>query len=224
MMPAVHRMARRLKRRLPDHVDAGDLVGAGMVGLADALDKRRDDDDEDFRAYALHRIRGEMLEELRRLDPLTRTQRTLLRNVERAERDAQLTGRSVPPPARLAKTAGVREKEVHEARRLRGYDRTRSVDELHSLIPAPLQSPEDKIDLALQMEQVERAVSNLPTRLQRALACYQHDLTLREVGSELGVSEARVCQLRKEAVARLRADFAAARPEIDGRGGAHVAA
>lgn len=205
LIPAVHRMARRLKRRLPDHVDRNDLVGAGMLGLADALDKRCADGDDDFKAYALRRIRGEMLEELRRLDPLTRTQRSLLRNVEQAERGARLTSDTLPPPARIAQKAGVREADVHEARRLRGHNHTKSVDDLHSLIPAALASPEDAVSHVLDLRHVEQAVLGLPEHMQRALACYQHDLTLREVGTELGVSEARVCQLRKAAVAQLRA-------------------
>lgn len=203
-MPSVHRIARRLARRLPSHVDKADLVGAGLVGLADAIDKRRDDDDEQFRAYALHRIRGEMLEELRRMDPLTRGQRKLVRLVDRAERNAREIWGTLPPPAKLADDAGISESALLEARTIRIKESPRAIDALRSIIPGPRQDVEDTVDNARHLARLEHAIDALPTKMQRALSCFGTEITLREVGVELGVSEARVCQLRKEAVTRLR--------------------
>ncbi|MEQ9325549.1 MAG: sigma-70 family RNA polymerase sigma factor, partial [Polyangiaceae bacterium] len=208
MMPVVHRIARRLARRLPRNVELDDLVGAGMVGLADAIDKMRSDPDPDFCAYATRRIQGEMIDELRRQDPLTRPQRALLQTVSRAESGAWQGTGTLPPPATLADAAGVTEDQISAARRLRRLGQTKRVHDLKSILPAPVESPEVTLAYEEQLRVVRRAVGALPHPMKRALACYQHDLTLKQVGAELGVTEGRVCQIRKEAVARLRAAVA----------------
>jgi len=209
MIPVIERMARRMGRRLPGHIDRSDLVGAGMVGLAEAIERRRDDGDEDFQAYAISRIRGEMSEHLRRMDPLTRTQRRRVQELSRAEERAKRTMGTLPPPAELATMAGTTERHLVETRAIRDKETTRSFDGLVVGLPAVNDDVEGDLDAARLRDRVRRAVAALPPRMQRALACFDDELTLREIGEELGVSEGRVCQIRKAAVMQLRSTLEA---------------
>jgi len=204
MRPIVRKMVRAFARTLPDHVDQDDLFGAGMVGVADALKKREHDSEGQFVAYATCRARGEIREELRRLDPLTRVQRLAVKAVSRVEAQARAHQLSLRP---LAKAAGMSPEDVHQAQVLRETGYQRSIAALVSLIPASTDEPDDAIDDARTISAVREAADALSPRHRRALDCYDDGLTLREVGVELGVSEARVSQLRKEAVQLLRVTF-----------------
>ena len=203
MYPVVRKMALNLARRLPSSVCSDDLLGAALVGVADAIGKRRDDD-ADFFAYAKVRARGEMQEELRRNDPLTRAQRQKVVAATEAENALRRTGDSVPPPAQLAKIARLTPDALELARSLRPVGHTKPVEALHDVLAAPANDLAEALDQRRRASAVRKAVRCLPARLRRTLDCFGDGLSLRALGEELGVSEGRVCQLRKQAVERVR--------------------
>lgn len=208
MMPIVERMARRLARRLPASLDVRDLVGAGHVGLATALKTCAGRDDSAFEAYAIWRIRGEMVDELRRMDRLSRRQRDCVRRVERAEHSLRAErGRSVPPAA-VAERAGVPVETYHEARSLAAAGEqasfeTLSVGDRVSAMGMPW-GIDEALDAERRLSRVRGAYAQLPARLQRVLSLHHAGSTLRDIGSKLGVTEARVCQLHKQALEQVR--------------------
>lgn len=206
LIERVRKLAARMKKRLPPHVDFDDLVAAGNLGLARALAQGRIDDVGAFEAYALRRATGAMLDELRGNDQLTRGQRRVARRLAQVERAlVQKLGR-VPEAEEIAAELGISTSELIEARgRTARHDRVSlSVAESHT----PAQStfrPDAMLDAVRQAEKLRGALAELPGRLQTVvdLSCGE-ELTLREIGARLGVTEARVCQLRQEAVRRLR--------------------
>jgi RNA polymerase sigma factor for flagellar operon FliA len=222
-MNIVRRHAYRLARRLPSHVNVEDLMGAGFVGLADALNKYDRSGPDRFEAYADCRIKGAMLDELRSYDPLSRdlrdlnnrivaVVRTLTAELGRPPEEIEIAQKLELPVAafreRLAKLSfgGLISLDTTGGDGIEGLELS---DESSEAADAQLLRSERRSRLA-------DAVQQLPERLQSLLRLYyEQDYTLREIGDMLGVTESRACQLHAEAIVRLRAACAAEEDECE---------
>jgi RNA polymerase sigma factor FliA len=208
--PLVRRTAMRFARRVPRHITVSDLVGYGWVGLMEAY--RRADPEmppEEFEAYASYRVRGAILDYLRSLDPATRELRRSSRNVADAIR--KLTGEKVraPEEGEIAAALGLSLEDYRELlQRIStgGMARLELLDIDNLEVEGANENIDDGVGQRQLSTAVAEAITHLPPRLQQILALYyQEECTLREIGSVLGVSESRVCQLLSEAMHRLRA-------------------
>ena len=202
--PLVRRVARRHARVTGGALDLDDLISVGIMGLIQAHNNFDSSTGKPFRVYAEFRIRGAILDELRRIDPMSQPRRRKVRKFEAAI-------------AALANELGRRPSESELAEHL-GL----SLDQLQSMrqdlqqirfVPADTTGVDDiRVDLA--NTRVDRqtlhlvltnAIEQLVERDQQVLGLYYfHDMKLREIGEILGVTEARVCQLHKAAVQKLR--------------------
>jgi RNA polymerase sigma factor for flagellar operon FliA len=207
MMPVVERLAKSVARRLPRSVDVGDLIGAGHVGLMTALRRSAELDDSSFEAYAVTRIRGEILDELRRMDKLSRRQRDSVRRFERAERALAMEGSGSVPAAAIAERVGCSTAECQRVERLRAAGQQSSLQSGSTMELAVCHaglSVDDDVDAKRRFRRVRRAAAALPDRLRHVVTLYEQGTTLKHIGKELGVTEARACQLRKQALDMLR--------------------
>jgi RNA polymerase sigma factor FliA len=191
MMPAVHRIARAIAGKLPRSVDRDELVGAGSLGLAAALRAHADADDASFERLAVCRIRGAIFDELRAQDALTRSQR---QRVKELEADAGEVSRLQSDRQLETERLGLAAQRVD-------FDlASRSVVDGRATI-------EDAMVLQQTMRKVERALAGLAPRLAQVIdMSFLQQQTLKQIGAELGVSEARACQLRGDALASMRFD------------------
>jgi RNA polymerase sigma factor for flagellar operon FliA len=207
-MPLVRRIAMRTIRTLPSSLTFDDILSAGWVGMAEALQRRTDDmEEEHFEAYASYRVRGAILDYLRALDPLSRKLRGASRRItEAASELTQRLGRT-PNEDEMAVEMGLSLTayqelltEISDAgfARLELTGSTEPVD--HE------QSPEMQTSKAELVSSIAAAIDALPERLKLVLGLhYQEECSLREIGEVLGVTESRVCQLHAEAVHLIRA-------------------
>ncbi len=212
-LPMVRRIAMRLARRVPSHISIGDLISSGWVGLVEAFSRTEPSmPEEEFEAYASHRVRGAMLDYLRGLDPATRQARNASRRVARTI--AELT-RSLGRPPEEDEIADAMGLGLEDYRDLlnsissAGMSRLEIVDldQIDALADRQ-EAPDELAEQRLLADQVAEAIERLPIRLQQILALYyQENCTLREIGAVLQVSESRICQLHAEAMHRLRADI-----------------
>lgn len=208
-LPIVRRVALKLVRRLPSQITLDDLIGAGWVGMIEALRKRAAiPGDEQFEAYAGYRVRGAILDYLRSLDPMTRRIRGGSRQVAAAQRALSAQLMRAPSEEEIAERLGVSLEHYHALLyevALCDHART-ELGELHHRHGANDAAPDA---IASRMElagELTFAVAAMPDRLQVLLALYyRDDRTFREVGEVLGLTEARICQLHADAIARLRA-------------------
>jgi RNA polymerase sigma factor FliA len=206
----VEKVARRLARRLPRHVDLDDLVSAGMIGLIEAADRFDPDRGERFESFAEFRIRGAMLDDLRSRDSLSRDMRRICKQLQDAS--SLLTnqlGRK-PTEAEVARHMGIAVEEVH-ARQAKVSGS--SVVGFDDADPAFLEriaddKAEDPCEVAAKRElfgQMVEHIDALNEKMRQVLALYYCDnLNLKEIGLVLGVTESRICQLHSEATKRLR--------------------
>jgi RNA polymerase sigma factor for flagellar operon FliA len=203
--PLLDRCARRLSARTGRAVLPDDLWSAGAMGLIEASRRFDSARDVKFETFAEHRIRGAMLDEMRRMDHLPRRLRGEIERVEREKnRLGHLLGHE-PSAEDIAGALGAPVEDVFEILAL-----VQPAMPVPDELPARAESPDDLLDRAKQHGALARAISALPDRLQVLLALYYDEgLTYREIARVLGVSEPRVCQLHADAVKRLRVEVQA---------------
>ena len=222
--PLVKYVAGRLGAGLPAHVDEGDLVSYGLLGLIGAIERYDPARDIKFETYAIARIKGAIIDELRALDWVPRSVRSRAREIERAiaELESKL-GRS-PTDGEIAKRVGISQEELEESLTAISRSSIAALDELWtgsgegeqvSLLDTieDTQGPEPQSAFAQTelREMVADAITSLPEREKLVITLYYYEeLTLREIGEVLGVTESRVSQLHTKAILRLKARLAGA--------------
>ena len=211
-LPLVKRIAWHLKGRLPDSVLVDDLIQAGIIGLIEAMRNFKADQGASFETYAGIRIRGAMLDEIRRGDWTPRSVHRKAREVSDAI--AAVEGR-MGREARdeeVAEELGVTLAEYHRILQDTNSAQLLSIDEpehneldedqLVSQGPTPLR---EVMDEGFQQALAEE-IGRLPEREKLVMALYyDEELNLKEIGEILGVSESRVSQIHSQAIKRLRA-------------------
>jgi len=209
----VRRIAFHLVGRLPCSVQVDDLIQAGMIGLLEAAGSYRPDRGASFDTYAGIRIRGAMLDEIRRQDWAPRSVFRRMRQVSEAMRQIENSEARDARDAEVAERIGVSIEEYHRILQDASGRKVFSTEELgaraesiaeglHGASDGPLQSLEDEEFRHC----LARAVSTLPEREKLVMSLYyDQQLNLREIGEFLGVTESRACQIHGQAVLRLRA-------------------
>lgn len=206
----VKRIAHHLMARLPDSVQVDDLVQAGMLGLLEAAGKYDGSRGASFETYAGIRIRGAMLDEVRRGDWAPRSVHRNTRRMSEAIRSVESrTGREAQDKD-IAATMGVTLAEYHRmlkdasASRLFSYEALTEIDEQQEVAGA--EGVATGFEDQAFREHLAHAIRVLPEREQLVLSLYyDEELNLKEIGAVIGVSESRVSQIMSQATVRLRA-------------------
>lgn len=202
------RIALKMARRCPDWVAREDLVAAGMLGLTEAADRYDDKRTEPFLSFAEHRIRGAVLDELRRGDMLPRRVRQLARRIANTIRALENSGES-PSDQRIADGIGV---PVEQYRNGLSHLVNVGVDPLehddHVLVADHRHGPDELAAHRQIVATVRAALDHLESRDVTILGLhYLEDLTYQEIAETLGITPSRVCQLLWRAVERVRAQL-----------------
>jgi RNA polymerase sigma factor for flagellar operon FliA len=217
-LPQVKFIAERIASRLPQTVDRDDLIGAGLLGLLDAADKYDPSRGVQFKTYAELRVRGAILDSLRGLDWASRMTRHRARKVEAAGSELEKKLGRPAGEEEIAEFMGI---PLSEYQTLLGELRwltVTSLDEVNedghaslahqipadsSLIPSAL------FERAEVREQLIAAIDRLSERERQVIALYYtEELTMKEIGATLGITESRVCQIHTKAVLHLRTALA----------------
>ncbi|MBV8734718.1 MAG: FliA/WhiG family RNA polymerase sigma factor [Solirubrobacterales bacterium] len=222
--PLVKYVAGRLHSALPAHVQEADLISYGLSGLTGAIERFDPSREVKFETFAIPRVRGAILDELRALDWVPRTVRARARELERA--NVKLEGRLLRAPTdeELAAELAITVEELHQALLEISRSTIVALDELWnaperggdqvSLIEtvADLEAPDPQeiFDVLERRRRISEAILALPDRERLVIALYYYEeLTLREIGEVLRVTESRVSQMHAKAALRLRSKLAA---------------
>lgn len=217
--PLVKYVAGKVAANMPASVEFDDLVGFGVFGLIDAIDKFDPDKNVKFKTYAVTRIRGAIFDELRSIDWVPRSVRQKTKEIEEAilQTEAKL-GRPATDQE-VAETLGLSEDEfaktmlkISSTSVLSLNDVWYTADESESMTigdsiesPAGL-SPDSMIERDEIRRVVMEAIQELPDKEKKVLVLYYYEeLTLKEIGKVLEVTESRISQLHTKAILRLRA-------------------
>jgi RNA polymerase sigma factor for flagellar operon FliA len=218
--PLVKYVAGRLGSGLPAHVDEGDLVSYGLLGLIGAIERFDPDRDIKFETYAISRIKGSIIDELRSLDWVPRSVRSRAREIERAIGELESRLGRAPTDEEISGKIAITVDELQESLSDISRSSIAALDELWtisgdtgdqvSLLDTieDTEGPQPQTALARteMREALGEAIARLPEREKLVVTLYYYEeLTLREIGEVLGVTESRVSQLHTKAILRLKA-------------------
>ncbi len=216
-LPLVRRAAAKMIGGLPSNVELDDLIQAGVMGLMEAMQRYEAGHGAQFETFAMQRVRGAMLDELRGTDWVPRSVRKCQREIAAAVHTLEHQLHRAPSDVEIAAHLNLSLDDYHEmltdvrgAQLVYTDDYEAGEGDTHYLDRHL--KPDDKSDPSAQLsdrrfrEALVRAIEDLPEREQYVMSMYyEHDMNLREIAAVLGVTESRVCQLHSQSVARLRA-------------------
>jgi RNA polymerase sigma factor for flagellar operon FliA len=210
--PKVKYLALRMKARLPRNVELSELISAGTLGLMESFNKFRPQLGIKFDTYAENRIRGAMLDELRRLDWFPRSLRRHVRILDEAIHKLEHQNGASPSEETLSRETGLSIKDVREGLEALHNQFCLSLDLIQeSLFPLETVNEEEPFALTASQELVDRVadlIEQLTPREKLVLSLYYTDeLNMREAAEVMGITEGRVSQLHSQALARLRKEF-----------------
>ncbi len=209
----------RMASGLPAHVEESDLISYGLVGLINAIERFELEREIKFETYAITRIKGAIIDELRHLDWVPRSVRARAREIEKANSKLEHRLQRAPTDEEVAFELAISVEEFQESLLQISNSTVAALDELWSVSDASgdqvslldtLQDPDAPdpahvMDATVLKDRMADAIARLPEREKLVVALYYYEnLTLREIGEVLGVTESRVSQLHTKAVLRLR--------------------
>jgi RNA polymerase sigma factor for flagellar operon FliA len=213
-LPFVEALARRMAASMPHSIDIGDLVQDGVLGLIDAAHRFDEERGIKFETFAERRVRGAMIDALRR-DAWPRGVRRQRRELEAAREALRRELGHEPSLADLATRLGSDEKRLNRTIvRINTIESTSPLaagDHFNesalppALVPSEPDSPDTAYEKLEICERVRAAIQSLPWREQKVIGLYYYgEVTMKQIGAEIGVNESRVSQLHARAIRRLR--------------------
>ena len=208
----VRMVAAKVAQGLPSMVDRDDLVSYGMFGLMETLESYDPERGVKYETFATPRIRGSIIDELRKLDWVPRSVRSKIRDVEKVRTELQVELNREPTDEEIALSLGI---TVHDLWQLQGEVHTSSMAGLDEGDDDRASISELKFDVASNPEDLfatteitdlmAEAITSMPERYRTILVLYYlQGMTLAQIGEILGVTESRVCQLQSKVLASLR--------------------
>lgn len=210
--PKVKYLATRLKARLPRNVDLGELISAGSMGLVESFSKFKPQLGVKFDTYAENRIKGAMLDELRRMDWFPRSLRQRVRQLDSAIMQVEQVTGNTPTEDELVALTGLSTKEVREGMEAMHNQACFSLDIIENAMASTEQGmgggPFDETASKELIGRVAELIEELTPREKLVLSLYYTDeLNMRETAEVMGITEGRVSQLHSQALSRLRKEF-----------------
>ena len=217
--PLVKYVAGRMASGLPSHVEEADLISYGLLGLIGAIERYDPDREIKFETFAVSRIKGAIIDELRSLDWVPRSIRSRARAIERVHAKLENHLQRTPTEEELAEQLGMDVDAFRDVLLEIANSSVLALDDLWTMAdpgggqislldtirdPAAI-DPQEEIDATELKDRLAVAIESLPDRERLVIALYYYEsLTLREIGEVLGVTESRVSQLHTKAVLGLR--------------------
>jgi len=218
-IPYVKRIVGRMAIHLPNNVETEDLIHAGIIGLIDAADRFEPKRGNKFITYALYRIRGAVLSELRSRDFLSRSYRKKIRDMGRAYARLEKANGREPTDEEVAEALGLELDKLYEIKKLSslsfvsfeslGYATKEEKNRFKSSLQSEMLDAFKLAGLKELHESLAGAIDGLPEKEKLVVSLYYHEeLTMKEIGAVLNVTESRVSQIHSRAIIRLRENLA----------------
>ncbi|HSP02888.1 MAG TPA: RNA polymerase sigma factor WhiG [Acidimicrobiales bacterium] len=221
--PLVKYVAGRVAVGLPQNVDQADLVSYGLFGLIDAIDKFEPERGFKFETYAISRIKGNILDELRAIDWVPRSVRAKARQIEKAYAKLEAQHHRAPSEDELAQELDMSREQLQTSLSKISFVGVVALDEfvgsgdregsatLGDTIATADEGPGDLFEVQEMRGLLGDSINRLPEREKVVLTLYYYEgLTLAQIGEVLGVTESRVCQIHTKAILQLRSRMQAA--------------
>ena len=224
-LPFIKYTAYRLAQRLPPQLSVNDMISVGIVGLLDAL-QRYTEGRVKLNTFVEHRIKGAMLDELRSLDWVPRSLKTKIGQIKKTHRDLEKELGRMPSEEEIAGRLSISLDEYFKTMQSASNavvfsfedfkDRTYDESDLDvtECIPDPnMKTPLEQLELSSEKKALAHVIGRLPEKEKLVLSLYYwEELTMKEIGRIMNLTEGRVCQLHNQALVRLKAQMHVAVP------------
>jgi len=209
--PLVKKLALYIKRRLPSHIDLDDLLQSGLVGLLEARKGFQNGMGASFETYASIRIRGAMIDSLRKNSWASRDTIKNMKKISEAISQVEQRKQAHAAADEIALQLGISIEEYFQLSQEVSYCSVLSLDELEEdsiSFNNDNENPDEVTQREFAKNELKLILADLPEREQLVLSLYYvEELTLKEIGEVLEITEARVCQLHSQSIARVRSKF-----------------
>lgn len=206
--PLVKKIALHLKRRLPSHVELDDLLQSGLIGLLEARKNYKTDMGTSFETFASIRIRGAIIDSLRKNSWVNRETIKNMRKISEAITKIEQRNQKHATTEEIANELGITIEEHFKISQEISISNILSLDEIdddHSIFGNDEDSPVEIIDNENLKSRLKEILQDLPEKEQLVLSLYYvEELTFKQIGEILELTEARICQLHTQAIARVR--------------------
>ena len=207
-LPLVKKIGMLLVARLPGHIELDDLLQVGLLGLLQAKESYDSSHGASFGTYAAIRIKGAMLDEVRRNDWAPRSVQQKMRHVSLAIKELEASLGRPASDAEIAESMGMTLEEYHDVSRELVGSRLTSLDEMEEQFEGDDFDPSSYLEDEGFRDKLQKTIGALPETEMLMMSLYYGDgLNLKEVGEVLGVSESRVSQIHGQALARVRSNL-----------------
>lgn len=215
-LPYVKRIVHRIAIHLPPHVEIDDLINVGVIGLIQAIDRYDASRDNKFLTYAVFRIKGAVLSELRSRDYLSRSNRRKVRELDTVYLELEQKMGRPASDEELADALGVELEDIYQTKRMSSISfvsfeelGVSAEEEKVSLLGSLINSDTDDALTLTRLKEMKNAlaeaIEDLPEKEKMVVSLYYaEELTMKETGQVLGVTESRVSQIHSQAIIRLR--------------------
>ncbi len=219
--PVVRKVVNSMRGKLPSYADMDELHSAGVSGLADAIKRLDPNRSDTFDGYIATRIRGAIIDELRNLDYMSRSARNDAKHIEKIREDLEQKLERTPLNEEVRREMGVSQKQYNKIlRRTQSYSfisLNNTTDSTDSSMPTFEESvadessfsPLEELESSEMSGEIHNMLSSLPDKQRRVLESYYfQNKKLSEIAKELGLTEARICQIHSQALKNLRPKLA----------------
>jgi RNA polymerase sigma factor for flagellar operon FliA len=216
-LPKIKCLAHRLSFKLPPELSTDDLISAGIIGLIEAMDRFDPDKNTKLKTYAEFRIRGAMIDEIRSMQWASRDVKRKISDVRKAYEDLEMQFHRYPEEDEVAKYLGLTLEDFYEILRSTNSANLIGLEDISASYSdgnmdfLECLSDPNAVDQLSSMvhketrEELGRAIDSLPEKERMVLTIYYYEeLTMKEVGAILGLSESRVCQIHSQAILKLK--------------------
>jgi len=215
-LPLVGNVLTQMSRNLPTHIDTDELYSAGITGLIAAAERFNSEQAQTFQGYVCLRIKGAMLDELRRLDPTPRKSRALTKKIQVAVQEIEQELGRAPFDREVSERLKISVTELEQWRRrsapvqLMSLDRQAESDaSTGSTLHEMLADDTEDVRATMEKEELQQLLTDriaaMPVQQKRVLVFYYFEaMTFAEIGLALDLTEARICQIHKHAIANLK--------------------
>jgi RNA polymerase sigma factor for flagellar operon FliA len=206
--PLVKKIALYIKRRLPSHIEVDDLFQSGLIGLLEARTQYKDDMGTTFETYASIRIRGAIIDSLRKNSWVTRDVLKNMRMMSEAISKIEQRNQTQATTEDIAKELGISAEEHFKMAQDISVCNVMSLDEIdqdNSFLTDGIGNPFELAQNESMKESLREVLSKLPEREQLVLSLYYvEEFTLKQIAEIMDLTEARICQLHTQSIARIR--------------------
>jgi len=204
-LPLVRKIACYLRRRLPSHVDFNDMMQSGMVGLLEAKKTFRFDMNSSFETYAGIRIKGCIIDGLRKNSWNSRDASAQLRKISKAINEIEQRTCGQASSEEIANVLGLTSEDYQDLVQKISFNQVATGCEVEEFSAEEVMTPHGEAEKLLLIKNLEDVLLILPEKEQKVLSLYYvDDFTLSQIGEILNLTEARICQLHSQAIARIR--------------------